>query len=287
MCLWGARLFSCCCARVDFSWIFRTVCDCYSRNWRCDDPCLSKALIQDSLFYSIGVVSESLPLRLAFTLSREQRLVDDLLHIYPFANIWLVGHSLGGALASLLASTYGLPAVAFESPGERLAASRLHIPLPRPKDEHSNSHVPLSPVTHVYHTGDPIPQGVCTGFGSACSQAGYAMETRCHLGKSIVFDTVEKLGWKVDVRKHVIKDVVFKVLEADGVEWEDGRDVPLARREEDCVVSVFDPLFLNFVVTPSHRIVTNGSLGILRMKNNWCIIIVTITVSALSELLRC
>lgn len=50
-------LFSCCCARVDFTWMFATVCDCYTKNWKCDNTCLSEALIQDSLFYSIGVVS--------------------------------------------------------------------------------------------------------------------------------------------------------------------------------------------------------------------------------------
>jgi len=48
-------LFSCCCARVDFSWIFRTVCDCYACHWRCDNTCLSRALIEDSLFYSTGI----------------------------------------------------------------------------------------------------------------------------------------------------------------------------------------------------------------------------------------
>jgi lipase ATG15 len=63
------------------------------------------------------------------------------------------------------------------------------------------------------------------------------METRCHLGKSIVYDTVGKLGWKVDVRKHVIREVITNVLEAEE-EWEEGRKVPLARDEEDCIVSV-------------------------------------------------
>ncbi|KAG6854575.1 hypothetical protein C0991_004911 [Blastosporella zonata] len=151
--------------------------------------------------------------------------------MFPSANIWLVGHSLGGALASLLGSTYGLPAVAFESPGERLAAHRLHLPLPPLQ----SSTVPPVAVTHVYHSGDPIPQGACTGFGSPCAQAGFALETRCHLGKSIVFDTVGKLGWRVDVRKHIIRDVITKILEIDDIEWEEGRDVPLAREEEDCV----------------------------------------------------
>ncbi|KAJ7709736.1 alpha/beta-hydrolase [Mycena rosella] len=208
-------LFSCCCARVDFSWVFRKVCDCYKHSWRCDNTCLTKALVEESLFYSVGV-----------------KLVQDLLFIYPTANLWLVGHSLGGSLAALLGTTFGLPAVAFEAPGERLAAQRLHLPLPA-------DHGPPSPflpaITHVFHNSDPIPQGACTGIGSGCAEGGYALETRCHLGKSIIFDTVNKLGWKVDVRRHVIRDVITKVLEVEGIEWEEGRSVPLAREDPDCV----------------------------------------------------
>jgi lipase ATG15 len=138
-------------------------------------------------------------------------------------------------LAALLGITFGLPAVAFESPGERLAAERLHLPIP-PDDGSLGPFLPA--VTHVFHNSDPIPQGACTGINSLCAQGGYALETRCHLGKSIIFDTVEKLGWKVDVRTHVIKDVITKVLEVEGVEWEEGRSVPLARAEPNCVVSL-------------------------------------------------
>ncbi|KAJ6630610.1 Alpha/Beta hydrolase protein [Mycena sp. CBHHK59/15] len=185
-------LFSCCCARVDISWVFSTVCDCYKNSWRCDNTCLTQALIEDSLFYSVGV-----------------KLVNDLFFLYPTANVWLVGHSLGGALAALLATTFGLPAVAFESPGERLAANRLHLPMPH--DRHLSAHFP--PQLHMrLHR-----------IGSVCAQGGFALETRCHLGKSIVFDT------------HVIKDVITKVLEAEGIVWEEGRSVPLAREEVDCV----------------------------------------------------
>lgn len=156
--------------------------------------------------------------------------------MYPSSNVWLVGHSLGGALASLLGSTFGLPAVAFESPGERLAATRLHLPLPPSSPMISASTV--VPVTHVYHTADPIPQGACTGIGSPCTAGGYALETHCHLGKSIIYDTVSKLGWRVDIRRHPIKEVITKVLEEEG-EWEEGREVPLARAEEECVVSKY------------------------------------------------
>lgn len=159
--------------------------------------------------------------------------------MFPTANIYLVGHSLGGSLAALLGTTFGFPAVAFEAPGERIAARRLHLPIPPSMrsatgdPEHS-----LAPVTHVYHTADPIPQGICNGIGSPCAQAGYALETRCHLGKSIVYDTVTTLHWAVDVRRHVIKEVIEKVIEAD-VLWGFAQKVPRARAEKDCVVSLF------------------------------------------------
>lgn len=176
--------------------------------------------------------------------------------MYPDSTIWLTGHSLGGSLASLLGTTFGFPAVAFEAPGERLAAQRLHLPLPPTAQStsasssqsiNSTSYIPSfssAPVTHVYHNADPIPQGACTGPYSPCSQAGFALETRCHLGRTIVFDTVGQLGWKVDVLKHPIKEVILNVLEREVPEygWDGwGRDVPLAAVEEDCVVRSFDP----------------------------------------------
>jgi putative lipase involved disintegration of autophagic bodies len=40
------------------------------------------------------------------------------------------GHSLGGGLASLMGITFGVPVVAFEAPGEKMAAQRLHLPSP-------------------------------------------------------------------------------------------------------------------------------------------------------------
>ncbi|KAL4064453.1 Alpha/Beta hydrolase protein [Scleroderma yunnanense] len=200
-------LFSCCCARIDWTWT--TVCGCYRGGWRCDQDCLERALIDEDLFYPIGT-----------------NLYNNLSYMYPTSNIWIIGHSLGGALASLLGITFGVPAIAFESPGDRLAAKRLHLPSP-PSTQH---------VTHIYHTADPIAMGTCTGILSSCSLAGYAMETKCHLGKSIVYDTVSNLSWSVDVRTHGIVNVIDSIL---GKPWppceEVGREVPELHPEVDCV----------------------------------------------------
>ena len=47
-------LFSCCCARVDFTW--SPVCGCHAGGWKCDRDCLESSLVEDSLFYPIGTV---------------------------------------------------------------------------------------------------------------------------------------------------------------------------------------------------------------------------------------
>lgn len=164
-----------------------------------------EALKEESLFYSLGT-----------------NLYNNLTYLYPEANIWLIGHSLGGSLAALLGLTFGVPVVALEAPGERLASTRLHLPLP-PSDDH---------ITHVYHTADPIPMGVCNGILSTCNTAGFAMETRCHNGMTIVYDTVGRDGWSVDIRTHRIGLIIDKVLAED---YEVGKPVPDAARELDCV----------------------------------------------------
>lgn len=120
-------LFSCCCARIDWTWT--TVCDCYRGGWKCDQDCLEDALVEESLFYPIGTVRPVL-LYFVLLLMLFQNLYNNITYMYPNANIWLIGHSLGGALASLLGVTYGAPAVTFESPGEKMAAHRLHLPMP-------------------------------------------------------------------------------------------------------------------------------------------------------------
>jgi putative lipase involved disintegration of autophagic bodies len=202
-------LFSCCCARVGPTW--STVCGCYNGKSRCDIECLEESLVEESLFYSVGT-----------------NLYNNVTYMYPDANIWFIGHSLGGALASLIGTTFGLPVVAFEAPGEKMAAARLHLPV-YPNMDH---------ITHVRNNGDSIAMGTCNGVTSVCALGGYAMESKCHLGKSIIYDTVGQLNWSVGTSNHGIKVVIDNVLSDSwwkGEGDEEGREVPLPREEEDCV----------------------------------------------------
>ncbi|GMM33276.1 triglyceride lipase [Saccharomycopsis crataegensis] len=185
-------LFSCCCARVSYLWT--TVCDCYKSSYTCDQKCLEKELRRDDRYYQAVL-----------------DLYRNVTSHYPKANVWVTGHSLGGALSALLARTYGLPAVTFQAPGDLLATKRLHLPVPPglPSDwEH---------VWHFGNTGDPIFMGVCNGASSTCSLGGYAMESQCHSGKTCIYDTVTDLGWSVSIYNHrihaVIDDVIMKYNE--------------------------------------------------------------------------
>lgn len=114
------------------------VCDCYRGGWKCDQNCLEESLIEESLFYSIGTV-RGMPVACVvargagvadLTARRTQNLYNNLTYMYPESDIWVIGHSLGGALASMLGVTFGVPVVAIESPGEKMAARRLHLPTP-------------------------------------------------------------------------------------------------------------------------------------------------------------
>ncbi|TFK63109.1 alpha/beta-hydrolase [Pluteus cervinus] len=198
-------LFSCCCARIGPTW--SPVCGCWKGDNKCDNECLERALVEEKLFYPIGM-----------------RLYNKVSYMYPDANIWLTGHSLGGSLASLLGVTFGAPTVTFEAPGDKLAARRLHLPTP-PSTQH---------IIQVYHTGDPVPVGACTGVFSLCAIGGYAIETKCHLGEVIKYDTVQRKGWSVSIRNHPIQILIDSVLNE---EWDPTgeREVPVPEAEQDCL----------------------------------------------------
>jgi len=60
--------------------------------------------------------------------------------------------------------------------------------------------------------------GTCTGVTSLCSIGGFALESRCHNGQVILYDTVQMLGWSVNIRNHLIKTVVDRLF-ADDADW--------------------------------------------------------------------
>jgi lipase ATG15 len=185
--------------------------------------------------------------------------------MYPEANIWIIGHSLGGALASLLGATFGVPVVAFESPGEKMAAARLHLPSPvsaRGCERNSYLIHVLSPPPNTLLIYGIRPIRCQTAFATVldphvtledmlwnlgmCLMHSESLVhrlisiARCHLGQIKRYDTVNKLGWSVDLRTHAIKVVIDSVLNED---WEPadengngGREVPASEDQADCVV---------------------------------------------------
>ena len=67
---------------------------------------------------------------------------------------------------------------------------------------------------------------------SLCSIGGFALETRCHTGQVILYDTVQKLGWSVDIRNHPIKVVLDRILSEDA-DWKPEFNEELGKDESE------------------------------------------------------
>ena len=82
-------LFSCCCgAQRPDPYPYQPVCDCPSDTYQCNSTCLTQELGQQDRYYASA---------LQVMLNVTQR--------FPHSQIWVIGHSLGGALASLMGLT--------------------------------------------------------------------------------------------------------------------------------------------------------------------------------------
>ncbi|EEP76729.1 conserved hypothetical protein [Uncinocarpus reesii 1704] len=187
--------FSCCCGQGG-QYFWRQVCDCYSSTYTCNSTCLVSALVNENRYYRASL-----------------DLYANVTEIYPNSTIWLAGHSLGGAVSSLLGLTYGLPVVTFEGVPEALPASRLGLPVPPGTDPATPQMRKYTGAYHFGHTADPVYMGSCNGATSFCTLAGYAMESACHTGQRCVYDTVEDLGWRVGIGTHRILNVINDVIE--------------------------------------------------------------------------
>lgn len=194
-------LFSCCCGdqRPD-PYPYGPVCGCCSGTYSCNSTCLTQELCQTDRYYVSALA-----------------VVQKVVSLFPNAHVWAIGHSLGGAVASLVGLTYNLPTVTFEAPPERLAAQRLGLLFPREVLTY-----------HFGHTADPVYMGACNGWSSSCGLAGYAFESQCFTGEKCVYDTVGDAGWRLSIANHRINTVIQDVLEKYNT-------TPACELDEECV----------------------------------------------------
>lgn len=186
--------FSCCCGSGG-QYFWRQVCDCYTSTYTCNSTCLGHALRRENRYYRASI-----------------DLFTNVTKRYPDSNVWIVGHSLGGAVSSLLGMTFGVPVVTYEAPGDDLAAKRLGLPRPPSGDPNKAYRRHYTGSVHIGHTADPIFMGSCNGATAACTLGGYAMESQCHSGLQCVYDTVTDLRWRVGIGNHKIHNVIDNVF---------------------------------------------------------------------------
>jgi lipase ATG15 len=118
-------------------------------------------------------------------------LVGKVQELYPGRRIVLTGHSLGGAIASLIAMVSGLEAFALASPGEAYAAKLLGL-CDRGKSYRN--------IVHIGMCNDAVFSGECSE--GVCGMLGYRIQTRCHVGRAFC------------IRDRGYKSVVYHSLEA-------------------------------------------------------------------------
>ena len=186
--------FSCCCAQQG-PWTWHQVCDCATQTYSCNNTCVTSALREENRYYQA---------------SRE--LYANVTELYPDSNIWITGHSLGGAVSSMLGLTYGVPVVTFQAVPEALPASRLGLPIPPGSDPKAPQTRQYTGAFHFGHTADPIYIGTCNGATASCTFGGYALESACHTGRECVYDVVADFGWRVGIGTHKIRSVISDVL---------------------------------------------------------------------------
>ncbi|KAI1247611.1 putative lipase atg15 [Eutypa lata] len=204
--------FSCCCAQQG-QWSWHQVCDCATGTYQCNNTCVRQALYAENRYYQAA-----------------RELYANVTELYPESNIWIAGHSLGGAVSSLLGLTYGLPVVTFEAVPEALAAGRIGLPVPPHADPNFPQTRQYTGTFHFGHTADPIYVGTCNGATATCSFAGYAMESSCHTGYECTYDTVADKGWRVGIGTHKIRSVINDVIR----KYDDAAECKFTPECRDC-----------------------------------------------------
>ncbi|KAJ5319527.1 Lipase [Penicillium brevicompactum] len=201
--------FSCCCGQGG-SYLWRQSCDCQTKTFTANLTCIVESMNDENRYYR-----------------QAMDLYSNVTEIYPDSNVWMTGHSLGGAMTSLVGLTFGLPVVTFEAVPEALPAARLGIPSPPGFDSRLPQARQFTGAYHFGHTADPIYMGTCNGINSICTWGGYAMESACHTGQVCTYDTVADKGWRVGLGTHKIENVISDVI----LKYD---TVPTCIKEEEC-----------------------------------------------------
>lgn len=179
-------MFSCCCSHA--------FCNKCFYNGTCSSECIKNAIRQWSdSYYNQALI-----------------FVTQFIKQHPWYRrpwIWLTGHSLGGAIAALVATTLRIPSVSFEAPGDALFAFHLGL-VPKSGTPEFAKSQESSSVYHIGNTHDPIFFGRCNGYSSSCFLAGYSIQTKCHLGRTCIFPTH---GF-CSIDKHRMSYMLFDVL---------------------------------------------------------------------------
>ncbi|MCJ1350879.1 MAG: putative lipase atg15 [Icmadophila ericetorum] len=186
--------FSCCCGQGG-QYLWHEVCSCMTSAYSCNETCIVKALKGENVYYRASI-----------------ELYNNVSAVYPTSNIWLVGHSLGGAVSSFLGQTFGLPVVTYESPPDAIAAARLGLPAPPGAQASAPQTKKDTGAFHFGHNADPVYMGACNGATAACTLGGYAFETQCHTGMRCVYDVVGDYSWRMSITYHKIRGVIRDIL---------------------------------------------------------------------------
>lgn len=153
-----------------------------------------------------------------------KQIIEKIRDIIDFDNTTIIftGHSLGGALSTLMGITYNKTSVSFQSPGEKHYVNQL--------DLYYDQSI-LSNIYHIGHNADTIYTGKCNGILSWCYLAGYIIETKCHVGHVCDYDAINVLGIKESITTHPVKYVIENIIK----EWKNGSETP---QLPDCKMNI-------------------------------------------------
>lgn len=159
----------------------------YKGDYKCNQLCYKESINFSNNYYNIS-----------------QGIIDKLKEYIPLSSIYAItGHSLGGALATMMGIRYDIPVVTFESPGEKHYMKHIS----ENKDIYN-----YKSIYHFGHNADIIFTGECKGRTSLCYLGGYNIETKCHIGKICEYDTKKYLQIKPSIFYHKLQFVIESVI---------------------------------------------------------------------------